>query len=153
MGASLLPARRRGARVWRVTPAATYNRRAVLPAPPDTRSLMSSTHVRKPLPPLCAALFCAAALLSLLSLPLSEPRAQPQADAPAQRPSPTPVELGDEDVLKIDTDLVLVEVTVTDAAGRVVKGLRPEDFKLYEDGEERPVAFLNVARRGRSEGR
>ena len=27
-----------------------------------------------------------------------------------------------------------------------VRGLRPEDFKLYEDGEERPVAFLNVER-------
>ncbi len=55
--------------------------------------------------------------------------------------------LEDDEVLKIDTDLVLVEASVTDAEGRPVRGLRPEDFKLYEDGEERPVAFLQVERR------
>lgn len=55
--------------------------------------------------------------------------------------------LDDDEVLKIDTDLVLVEASVTDAEGKPVRGLRPEDFKLYEDGEERPVAFLQVERR------
>lgn len=79
----------------------------------------------------------------LLTTQVSAPRAQEQQ----QRPAPTPVELGEEDVLKIDTDLVLVDVTVTDARGRAVKGLGPRDFKLYEDGEERTVAFLNVERR------
>jgi Ca-activated chloride channel family protein len=75
----------------------------------------------------------------------------PRAQEQSQRPAPTPVELGEDDVLKIDTDLVLVDVTVTDAEGRAVKGLRPEDFKLYEDGEQRPVAFLNVERRSGAE--
>src|ERR1044072_6845042 len=54
----------------------------------------------------------------------------------------------DEEGLKIDTDLVLVEVNVTDAEGRPVRGLRPEDFKLYMDGDERPVAFLQGERPG-----
>ncbi|MET0646764.1 MAG: VWA domain-containing protein [Pyrinomonadaceae bacterium] len=91
-----------------------------------------------------AALYAAAALACLLTFAHGPaPRAQEQQ----QRPQPTPLELGDEDVLKIDTDLVLVDVSVTDAQGRAVKGLRPEDFKLYEDGEERAVAFLNVERR------
>lgn len=98
-----------------------------------------------------AVLPAAAALLCLLPpTSLSAPRQQQGAEA-AQRPAPTPEEVGDEEVLKIDTDLVLVEVTVTDAAGRAVKGLRPGDFRLYEDGEERPVAFLNVERRGGAE--
>jgi Ca-activated chloride channel family protein len=96
-----------------------------------------------------------AALLSCLFLTGLRPashaaRAQTGGDA-QQRPTPTPEEVGDEDVLKIDTDLVLVDVTVTDAEGRAVRGLRPEDFKLYEDGDERPVAFLNVERRGGAE--
>jgi VWFA-related protein len=55
--------------------------------------------------------------------------------------------IDDDEVLKIDTDLVLVEVNVTDAEGRPVRGLRPEDFKLYMDGDERSVAFLQVERR------
>jgi Ca-activated chloride channel family protein len=59
--------------------------------------------------------------------------------------------IDDDEVLKIDTDLVLVDVTVTDAEGNPVRGLRAEDFKLYEDGEEREVAFLNVERRGGGE--
>src|SRR5919206_709503 len=59
--------------------------------------------------------------------------------------------IDDDEVLKIDTDLVLVEVNVTDAEGRPVRGLRPEDFKLYMDEEQRPVAFLHVERRAGSE--
>jgi Ca-activated chloride channel homolog len=102
----------------------------------------------RPLLPAAAALLCL-----LAPTPHSAPHAQEQTPSPApvQRPSPTPEEVGEEDVLKIDTDLVLVEVMVTDASGRAVKGLRPGDFKLYEDGEERSVAFLNVERRGGAE--
>ena len=100
----------------------------------------------RPLLPAAAALLCL-----LAPTPQSAPHAQEQTPAPAQRPAPTPEEVGEDDVLKIDTDLILVEVSVTDAAGRAVKGLRPEDFKLYEDGEERSVAFLNVERRGGAE--
>jgi VWFA-related protein len=96
-----------------------------------------------------AALSAVAVLACLFLLtPNHASRAQEQQ---RPRPEPTPVELGEEDVLKIDTDLVLVDVSVTDAEGRAVKGLRPEDFKLYEDGEERPVAFLNVERRAGAE--
>ena len=92
------------------------------------------------LPP--RAVLSAAGLLAFVLFSLTHgpaPRAQEQ---PQQRPTPEPVELGEDDVLKIDTDLILVDVMVTDAEGRAVKGLRPEDFKLYEDGDERPVAFL-----------
>ena len=98
-----------------------------------------------------ALLPAAAALLCLLAPAQESATRARQRPESAQRPTPTPLELGDEEVLKIDTDLVLVEVTVTDGAGRAVKGLRPEDFKLYEDGEERAVAFLNVERRGGAE--
>jgi Ca-activated chloride channel family protein len=52
-----------------------------------------------------------------------------------------------EEVLRIDTDLVTVDVTVTDAAGLPIKNLRAEDFKLYEDDIERPIAFYNVEKR------
>ncbi|MFL6336572.1 MAG: VWA domain-containing protein [Pyrinomonadaceae bacterium] len=100
-----------------------------------------------------AALSAAAVLACLFCLAQPPaPRAQEPAPAtPRQRPTPEPIELGEDDVLKIDTDLILVDVTVTDAAGRAVKGLRPEDFKLFEDGEQRPVAFLNVERRAGAE--
>jgi Ca-activated chloride channel homolog len=79
--------------------------------------------------------------------------AAPRQDGAQKRETPPAREeiIEDEEVLKIDTDLVLVEVNVTDAEGRPVRGLRPEDFKLYEDGDERALAFLNVERRGGAE--
>jgi len=84
-------------------------------------------------------------LLALLLLPHAA-RAQQQGGDQNRRDTKPPEIVDDDEVLKIDTDLILVDVTVTDAEGKPVRGLRPEDFKLYEDGEERPVAFLNVER-------
>ena len=55
-----------------------------------------------------------------------------------------PAESEPQDILKIDTDLVPLDVTVTDAKGRLVRNLTKEDFKLYEDGIERPIASFNV---------
>ena len=64
--------------------------------------------------------------------------------------TPTPPEQDEEvgDVLRIDTDVVSVDVAVTDAQERPVRGLRAEQFKLYEDDIERPISFFNVQRRG-----
>lgn len=67
-----------------------------------------------------------------------------------QQPKPPEI-LPDEEILEVDTDLVHIDVTVTDAEGRPVRDLKPEDFKLYEDGVERPLAFFNVEQRAGAE--
>ena len=92
----------------------------------------------------------APAFCLVLLLTASAPFAQTQKLSVRERADDKPVgrEIGEDEVLRVDTDLVLVDVLVTDAEGRPVRGLRPEDFKLYEDGEERPLAFFNVERRG-----
>lgn len=46
------------------------------------------------------------------------------------------------EVVRIDTDLVSFEVTVTDKRGQLVPNLRREDFRLLEDGVERPIEFF-----------
>ena len=46
--------------------------------------------------------------------------------------------------LRIDTDLVSVDVTAIDAQGRPVRNLRQEDFKLYSDGHEQPISFFKL---------
>lgn len=48
----------------------------------------------------------------------------------------------DDDVVRIDTELVSFEVTVTDRNGKLVPNLRREDFRLLEDGVERPIDFF-----------
>jgi len=57
-----------------------------------------------------------------------------------------PADTEPQDVIKIDTDLVPVDITVTDAKGLLVRNLKKEDFKLYEDSTERPISSFNVER-------
>jgi Ca-activated chloride channel family protein len=80
--------------------------------------------------------------------PQPTPEAQP---TPAQRPRrAVPKDVLPEDpsdVLTVDTNLVLVDVDVRDAGGNPVRNLRQQDFKLFEDGVERPIAFFNVEQR------
>ncbi|HLA10442.1 MAG TPA: VWA domain-containing protein [Pyrinomonadaceae bacterium] len=42
----------------------------------------------------------------------------------------------DDDVLRIDSDLVVLNVTVTDNGGKYVPGLQLKDFRVFEDGKE-----------------
>jgi Ca-activated chloride channel family protein len=41
-----------------------------------------------------------------------------------------------EDVVRVNTDLVVLNITVTDNAGQYVKKLKRSDFKIFEDGVE-----------------
>jgi Ca-activated chloride channel homolog len=42
----------------------------------------------------------------------------------------------DDDVVRVSTELVVLNMTVTDKAGQYVKALKKSDFKIYEDGVE-----------------
>lgn len=44
----------------------------------------------------------------------------------------------DDDVVRVNTDLVVLNLTVTDKAGQYVKALKKPDFKIFEDGVEVP---------------
>jgi VWFA-related protein len=75
----------------------------------------------------------------------------PQTQDPAtntQRPRKVfPKEQEPDDVLRIDTDLVSVDVTAIDESGRTVKNLRQEDFKIFADGVEQPISFFQIEQR------
>jgi len=49
----------------------------------------------------------------------------------------------DDDVLRVNTDLVVLNVTVTDSSGAYVRGLRATDFKIFEDGKEVPATAIS----------
>ncbi|HEV8133906.1 MAG TPA: VWA domain-containing protein [Pyrinomonadaceae bacterium] len=48
----------------------------------------------------------------------------------------------DDDVVRVNTDLVVLNVTVTDKNGQYVKALKKSDFKVYEDGREVPASAI-----------
>ncbi|HKR02671.1 MAG TPA: VWA domain-containing protein [Pyrinomonadaceae bacterium] len=93
---------------------------------------------------LCCLAMVGGALVPMPSLAQTVP---PQEQQRPRRALPPPEQDEPDEVLRIDTDLVTVDVTVTDAQGQPVRGLRAEDFKLYDDNAERPIAFYNVERR------
>lgn len=43
------------------------------------------------------------------------------------------------EVIKVDTDLVTIPVSVIDRDGRFISGLRKEDFKIFENGVEQKI--------------
>src|SRR5215212_8919535 len=97
-----------------------------------------------------AAFIAQIALPLLLLLTLAAPGV-PQTQDPAgttQRPRKVfPKEQEPEDVLRIDTDLVSVDVTAMDAQGSPVRNLRQEDFKVYSDGNEQSISFFQIEKR------
>lgn len=48
----------------------------------------------------------------------------------------------DDDVVRVNTDLVILNVTVTDKSGQYVPGLRITDFTILEDGRQIPPEFI-----------
>lgn len=57
----------------------------------------------------------------------------------AQTPTPTVAPVEDEDVVKISTTLIQVDVTVTDKNGKIIRDLKPEDFEIYENKEKQTI--------------
>lgn len=49
----------------------------------------------------------------------------------------------DDDIVRVNTELVVLNITVTDAAGQYVPGLRLADFKVFEDGKEIPAQLIS----------
>lgn len=57
----------------------------------------------------------------------------------AQKPTPTP----DDDIVKISSNLIQIDVTVTDKKGNIVKDLKPADFEIYENGEKQDITTFS----------
>jgi VWFA-related protein len=64
----------------------------------------------------------------------------------AQTPTPIPSPVNDnEDVVKISTTLIQIDVIVTDNDGKVVRDLKTEDFEIFENDEKQDITnFLFV---------
>ena len=49
----------------------------------------------------------------------------------------------DDEVIRTNTELVVLNVTVTDKAGQYVPGLRLSDFAIFEDGKQVPFEVIS----------
>jgi len=63
----------------------------------------------------------------------------------AKKSSSGPEEVDEGDVVRVDTQLVSVPAVVTDSAGRPLSGLKPENFRIIEDGQPQTIANFGTA--------
>jgi Ca-activated chloride channel family protein len=75
-------------------------------------------------------------LLSTMLMSAQDLQAQTPASV-ANKPSAT-----DDDVVRVDTNLVTVLASVVDRTGRYVSNLSKGDFRIYEDGVEQEIAYF-----------
>lgn len=64
---------------------------------------------------------------------------------PTRRPAPTPTpETADDgtEVIKVETNLITMPVSVLDREGRFVSGLQQGDFRIFENGIEQKVDYF-----------
>jgi len=93
-------------------------------------------------------------LMGVLALFLSTPTAQAQKTVkdlppppplwkPKPTPTPKPVEPEKiDDVIRTNSNLVMVPVSVTDQTGNAVQGLQVTDFRLEEEGKQQEISNL-----------
>jgi len=56
---------------------------------------------------------------------------------PKPNPSPTPPD--ESDVVKISTNLIQIDVSVTDSKGKVITDLKPEEMEIFENGQKQKI--------------
>src|ERR1041385_2855274 len=67
----------------------------------------------------------------------------PNEQKPAVRQKDAgPEEVGEGDVVKVETTLVSIPVSVMDRAGKDIPDLTEKDFRVWEDGVEQKVAYF-----------
>jgi Ca-activated chloride channel family protein len=76
---------------------------------------------------------------------LAKPAPTP-VSAPTLAPKPTPddgEEIGENDVVKVDANLVNLNVRVIDRNNRPINNVSQADFRIYEDGVLQPIEFFS----------
>lgn len=58
------------------------------------------------------------------------------------KPMATPPPGDDNEIIKVETNLVTMPVSVLDRDGRFISGLQKNDFKIFEDGVEQKVDYF-----------
>ena len=58
----------------------------------------------------------------------------------SQEPTPTATPNEEDDgIVKISTDLIQIDVAVTDKKGNLIKNLKEEDFEIFENGKKQDI--------------
>ncbi len=99
--------------------------------PPSTQSQQQSDEVSQPARPSRAPVLGGAN---------RDPNEQKPATTQAKDPKPEEISAGD--IVRVDTTLVSLPVSVMDRDGKYIPNLGKDDFRVWEDGVEQRVAYF-----------
>jgi Ca-activated chloride channel homolog len=79
--------------------------------------------------------------------PLIRPQLRGRVDSqqPTSAATETPSDVQGEDIVKVDTNLITIPVSVFDRNGLYIPGLLQKDFKIFEDGKEQEIAYFGTS--------
>jgi Ca-activated chloride channel homolog len=78
---------------------------------------------------------------------ITRPTLRPIESAPtSSKPieNTPPIAEAEGDVVKVETNLVTIPVSVYDHNGLYISGLKEKDFKVFEDGKEQQIAYFST---------
>src|SRR5260370_7040458 len=87
-----------------------------------------------------ALFFCAGIFLSVPAGAQKIKQLPPPPPAPRYKPKPTPTP--EYEVVRVSSNLVMAPVSVTNAQGQPVLGLKTGDFRIEEDGHPQEIAQI-----------
>lgn len=85
-----------------------------------------------------------------VNVPDSNAQSKPQTPgkpSPSPQPSPPSVREKDDEVIRVNTELVTLTATITDKNGRYRADLKRGDFTVFENGAEQKLAYFNTGDR------
>lgn len=89
-------------------------------------------------------------LIAMSATLTTVPTSVAQSNRQPAKPQATPQrqqEVGEGEVIRVDSDLVSLTATVVDSRGRNVANLRQNDFAIYEDGVKQELAYFSTGDR------
>ena len=91
----------------------------------------------------CAVIFSVLPFSEYTAAQTVRPKASPTPPVLTVAPSPTPEVDDPNEVIKVDTELVNLNVRVIDRNNRPVNGLQQSEFKIFEDNAEQKIEFFS----------
>ncbi len=77
----------------------------------------------------------------IVKLPVKKKEVPSPNEVSIAPPPPMPV-VDEDDVIKIETNLVKLPVSVLDTNGRFISGLRQNDFQIFENGRQQQIEYF-----------
>ncbi|HEY0348040.1 MAG TPA: VWA domain-containing protein, partial [Pyrinomonadaceae bacterium] len=104
----------------------------VTQAPPEPPTLIGSEPARPLTPP-------------TLAKAAASPATSTQTNTDKDSTATGPEEVSEGDVVRVETSLVTVPVSVLDRQGRFISNLQRDDFRIFENGIEQSLAYFEPA--------